>query len=284
MFSDLRARFAVKMGGDGEPINSYDLLKLFAIITMFIDHMGFFFFPEYSWMRLVGRLSFPCWMFLIGYANTRRLAPDIIAGAVILLVHNIVMGQYILPLNMLITILTVRALLGKFAVNTFRSRALFFASLVISVILAFPSGMIFEYGALAYMAALFGYYIRHRQEITLKKWEITIFIAVIYFCIVIVEAIFFGFSHVEALVYAVLFMAELLVLSLFKPKQFIALTNYMPSFMVEVIRFCGRHTLVIYVMHLLVFYFIAFFINAREIDLFSPHLIYTPMHYDGGQN
>lgn len=284
MFSNLRAKFPVKMGGDGEPINSYDLLKLFALLTMFVDHIGFFFFPEYSWMRLVGRLSFPCWMFLIGYANTRRLAPDIIAGAVILLVHNIVMGQYILPLNMLITILTVRALLGKFAVDTFRSRALFFASLVISVILVFPSGILLEYGTLAYMMALFGYYIRHRAEVTLKQWEIVIFITVVYFSTVIIEVIFFGFLPQQALCYAVLLIIEMFVLMFFQPRQFVKLTSYMPSFMVDIICFCGRQSLWIYVVHLLIFYFIAFFINAREIDLFSPHLIYTPLHYDGVEN
>lgn len=272
------------MGGDGEVINSYDLLKLFALITMFIDHLGFFYFPEENWMRLVGRLSFPCWMFLIGYANTRRLAMDIIVGAAILLAHNVIMGQYIFPLNMLITILSVRALLEKFAFNMFNNRKIFFISLTISILLAFQSGMYFEYGTLAYMMALFGYYVRHRQEVALKQWEIAIFITALCLSTVIVEAIYFGFSPPQALCYGVLLICELWVLSLFQPRQFVMLTNYMPSFIVTIIRFCGRHTLVIYVMHLLIFYFIAFFINAREIDLFSPHLIYTPLHYDGVEN
>lgn len=40
-------------------------LKLLAILTMVIDHIGLFFFPELFWMRIVGRLSFPLFAFLI---------------------------------------------------------------------------------------------------------------------------------------------------------------------------------------------------------------------------
>lgn len=40
-------------------------LKLLAIITMIIDHVGLFFFPELYWMRIVGRISFPLFAFLI---------------------------------------------------------------------------------------------------------------------------------------------------------------------------------------------------------------------------
>lgn len=275
MFSNLRAKFPVKMGGDGEVINSYDLLKLFALITMFIDHLGFFYFPEENWMRLVGRLSFPCWMFLIGYANTRRLSMDIIVGAAILLAHNVIMGQYIFPLNMLITILTVRALLEKFAFNTFNNRKIFFISLTISILLAFQSGMYFEYGTLAYMMALFGYYIRHRAEVTLKQWEIVIFITVVYFSTVIIEVIFFGFLPQQALCYAVLLIIEMFVLMFFQPRQFVTLTSYMPSFMVDIICFCGRQSLWIYVVHLLVFYFIAFLLGLRTINFLFPDLFFT---------
>lgn len=40
-------------------------LKLIAAASMFADHIGFLFFPEFSWFRLVGRLSFPLFAFLL---------------------------------------------------------------------------------------------------------------------------------------------------------------------------------------------------------------------------
>lgn len=40
------------------PLNSLHL-KLLAVVTMLIDHMGFTLFPHAVWMRAVGRLAFP---------------------------------------------------------------------------------------------------------------------------------------------------------------------------------------------------------------------------------
>jgi len=40
-------------------------IKLIAIITMVIDHIGLFFFPQIVWFRVVGRLSFPLFAWLI---------------------------------------------------------------------------------------------------------------------------------------------------------------------------------------------------------------------------
>lgn len=47
--------------------NIYDYLKVIALISMIIDHIGFFFFPEYEILRVIGRLAFPLFLFLVGY-------------------------------------------------------------------------------------------------------------------------------------------------------------------------------------------------------------------------
>ena len=38
-------------------------LKMIAILTMTIDHMGFILFPQALWMRGIGRLAFPIFCF-----------------------------------------------------------------------------------------------------------------------------------------------------------------------------------------------------------------------------
>ena len=51
-------------------------LKLIAICTMFIDHMGYTLFPGVMWLRCVGRVAFPIFCFLIAegcvYTHDRK--------------------------------------------------------------------------------------------------------------------------------------------------------------------------------------------------------------------
>ena len=51
------------------------VLKLIAVISMLIDHPGAVLFPEEVWFRIVGRLAFPIFCFLIaeGYTHTRNV-------------------------------------------------------------------------------------------------------------------------------------------------------------------------------------------------------------------
>ncbi len=55
---------------------SQEALKLIACLTMLIDHIGAIFFPTTVWFRMVGRISFPIYAFLLseGIHHTRSLA------------------------------------------------------------------------------------------------------------------------------------------------------------------------------------------------------------------
>ena len=50
-------------------------LKLIAIITMVIDHTGAIFFPDQMWLRAIGRIAFPIFVFLLveGLFNTSNI-------------------------------------------------------------------------------------------------------------------------------------------------------------------------------------------------------------------
>jgi len=48
-------------------------LKMIAAVTMLIDHTGYIFFPQYVFLRIIGRIAFPIFAFLIveGFMHTR---------------------------------------------------------------------------------------------------------------------------------------------------------------------------------------------------------------------
>lgn len=50
-------------------------LKLIAILSMMIDHTGAVLYPQHVWMRMVGRLAFPIFCFLLveGILHTRNV-------------------------------------------------------------------------------------------------------------------------------------------------------------------------------------------------------------------
>ncbi len=53
-------------------IKKNDLLKIIAMVTMLIDHMGVLLFPDYQIFRTIGRIAFPIFAFYLamGYAFT----------------------------------------------------------------------------------------------------------------------------------------------------------------------------------------------------------------------
>lgn len=62
----------------GRRLNTHDLLKFVALVAMVIDHIGFFFVPKLKELRVIGRISFPLFAFLVGYSLNNRIKPDIV--------------------------------------------------------------------------------------------------------------------------------------------------------------------------------------------------------------
>jgi hypothetical protein len=52
-----------------------NILKLIAIITMLVDHVGYVLFPQLTILRIIGRIAFPIFTFLIaeGYHHTKSV-------------------------------------------------------------------------------------------------------------------------------------------------------------------------------------------------------------------
>ena len=57
-----------------------NFIKLIAIITMTIDHIGYVFFPDILIFRIIGRIAFPLYVYsmMIGYFKTKSLSKYIV--------------------------------------------------------------------------------------------------------------------------------------------------------------------------------------------------------------
>jgi len=46
-------------------------LKIIAVVSMLVDHIGMILLPEQAWMRIIGRIAFPLFCFLIAFGATK---------------------------------------------------------------------------------------------------------------------------------------------------------------------------------------------------------------------
>ena len=129
-------------------LTSYDFLKSLALLTMIVDHIGVYFFPDDLWLRAIGRTSLPIWMFLVGYASTRAVPPRLLIGGLILVAANAVVGMPILPLNILFGIAVTRLCLTPLMETILANRRRFWPAAVMLFLIVLPTYAGIEYEAL----------------------------------------------------------------------------------------------------------------------------------------
>ena len=67
---------------------SQEGLKLIACITMLVDHIGAVFFPFTAWFRIIGRIAFPIYCFMLAEGvyhtkNPRKYGLRLLIGALL---------------------------------------------------------------------------------------------------------------------------------------------------------------------------------------------------------
>ncbi len=130
-----------------------DTIKLIAMVTMIIDHIGVILFPEFEWLRIIGRISFPLFAYQIGIGfrytrNVRNyLKRMLVFGTVIQvgLILAILLFDVEEPIGMLNIFFTLA--LGVIAIYFYEIRSYFLVGMAIfaPIVLA-EIGLIFDYG------------------------------------------------------------------------------------------------------------------------------------------
>ena len=241
-------------------LTSYDFVKFTALALMIVDHIGYFFYPDEMWLRAVGRLSAPMWLFLIGYARSRDLPWQMWAGTVLLMLVNYSVGKDILPVYIIGSMLLFRIILDP-VMNFIRrdTKSLYPLTAVLFALTALTAPL-FEYGAEGFIVVMAGYICRNKEEMGFGSNRIALYmITAAAAHLASVYLFFFGsdFSPVHYIFVALGLVVIMLGLSRFRPAEYPGLTQNIPYLLIAFVQFCGRRTLEIYVVHLAAFHLIA---------------------------
>lgn len=234
-----------------DDLTTFDWLKTAAILLMIIDHVGYFIFPQIEWFRVFGRLCVPIFFFLIGYANTREINMRWLAGAGILLFASLMLGQPVLPLSILVTMLLIRLVLDPIMEFLGGSPVYIWWVLLLLVFAMLPSDMLVEYGTIGLAMAMCGFAVKHHERMVevFGRGVPQIMMASVFTGFWVLTSFKFGFTPLAIMVLGAGLIGLYFVLQNFKGEVLEGSASHPHA---ALIRFCGRYTLEIYVIHLLI--------------------------------
>ncbi len=240
-----------------EALTSYDFLKTLAVLLMIVDHIGYYFFPGVTTLRILGRFCVPVWFFLVGYAQSRDFRIDWMIGCVVLVVASLFTQGYVLPLNIIGSMIIVRLVIDKLAFVVFMDMQLVLYTTFLAALLYMPSSNIFEYGTLGLLLSLSGYVARHPSEEKGKKERYLVFLIAVFILFFCFQRRVAQISLYEEIFLAAGSFATMVGLQYFRPHSFVMLTEKMPHWLVFFLQLTGRRTMEIYVIHLVFFKLLA---------------------------
>ncbi len=254
-------------------LTSYDLFKTFALVTMVIDHVGYYFLPEDLWLRAIGRVSAPIWFFLIGYANSRDLGEKMWGGLILLVAANLVVGLPVFPLNILATMIFIRLVIDLAMQRAIRhSEALLGVSLI-AVFLVIPAMNFWEYGTAGLLFAMYGAMRRHPEALArLPRNSDTIFIALVTVFYLGFQSAVFGFDRVQVLCIAMGLLPVIGWMAAFRPQTYPGLSRALGPVGTGFLQLCGRYSLEFYVLHLAAFKLMALVMGYEHYQWFKIQL------------
>lgn len=155
------------------------ILKIIAIITMLFDHLGYIIYEKFTFMNLIGRLSFPIFAFQIseGYTHTKNLKRYFLRLIIFAIISQI---PYMLFVNIFTNTITLNILfsltLGLFAItiyNKLENKSLGICLVILCAVAA--EFLHFDYGWFG-ISTIFIFYIFKKE-----KWFMNIIFSITAF-------------------------------------------------------------------------------------------------------
>lgn len=238
-------------GGLPQDLTTADWLKTLAVVLMIIDHVGFYLFPDIEWFRVIGRAGMPVWFFLVGYARRQDMPTRWLYAGIILLAANLLVGLPPFALCALFTLALCRLIVAPLWAFVADRPVYMWWVVLLLVFLGPITDHAVEYGSFGLLFAMVGY-AKRRDDEMVEAFGYNpaerIFVAVML-AFIVYQWAKFGFSLFGGMVMVAGFLGMSLVLQGFKNKT---LAGTAQNAQAPLVRFAGRYTLEIYVIHLLV--------------------------------
>lgn len=152
---------------------SGNALKIIAMLSMLIDHIGFYLFPKLMFLRAVGRIAFPIFAFMIAegcaYTKNRVRYLGLIAMLGAVCQAAAIVASHSLYMNILITFSL--AIVTIYAIDTLRGKwqplpctaailALVAVALITFVLPRVIKGFLLDYGEFGVLIPALLYYVK----------------------------------------------------------------------------------------------------------------------------
>lgn len=228
----------------GDRLNSYDLLKLLALAAMVLDHIGYYLMPDVPWLRAVGRVAFPLFLFLVGYSGVWTVKKDIFLWALVLTACNLFAYNELVPFTILVSIMLVRLVMGRL-LKHFRPGVVLVAIFFAVCVLTYDATGFLDYNSIAFLFSMSGYLQRERPRSALTLIFLYMSMGFHYFVELTVFHDFF--TKTDTAIMTLGLAVVLVLMHRFTIKAVPA--NWIPKGARRVLMWASRNTLHLYGIH-----------------------------------
>jgi hypothetical protein len=247
----------------GDFLNSYDTLKLLALLSMVFDHLGNYFFSEDLFLRALGRYAFPAFLFLVGYSGYWKIKPDIIIYMLVIALVTVFTRNHLFPINILLSIIVARFAMQwierTLPLNTENLVKIYIISLFLWLFTALPM----EYGSIGLLFAMCGL-LQRRQP---GSRSTIVFMLATFAIHLLIESYTFRFNAVGFVVMLLLFTLLLIQFSRFSLRPVNA--GWMPVPLRHCLQWLSHNALLFYLVHVVAFMLLGYYLYPAHITRFK---------------
>jgi hypothetical protein len=237
-------------------INSYDIAKFLAIFVMIIDHLGFFFFPEYPVLRGVGRFAFPLFFFLIGYNYKDKTYYNLLIIGLFITVYRYFLSDFKL-LDILISAFITQYFLKLVIKKNYLTKNNLYLILLSVAIWQVSSQFVFMYGFTCLLFAIAGYITKNQAQLNISKQTINIFIIGSLIINYFSQIFFFGYKGDDFAIFACSFFLSSVILFAYFSSFKIYDVKIENKKIRNSILFLARNSMFVYWFHLALFIYLS---------------------------